>query len=141
MLALGDTQLSYPYLLGALGVLYVGYRIIQILHKNAKIAKLGARAPVRKTYAPWGIDLAYDVVTAALKDKTYENWIEMFQKWCKPGRYTIEAGIGDRLILTADPENLKAILATQFKDFGKGEQFRQDWHRFLGDGIFTTDGQ
>jgi cytochrome P450 len=46
-----------------------------------------------------------------------------------------------RVILTADPDNIKAILATQFQDFGKGEQFNKDWHDFLGDSIFTTDGQ
>lgn len=42
--------------------------------------------------------------------------------------------------MTSDPENIKALLATQFKDFGKGEEFHKDWHPFLGDGIFVTDG-
>lgn len=55
---------------------------------------------------------------------------------------TVEFGIGgQRMILTADPENIKAILATQFSDYGKGEPFHRDWKDFLGDGIFTTDGQ
>lgn len=35
---------------------------------------------------------------------------------------------------------MKAILATQFKDFGKGEPFHQEWIEFLGDSIFATDG-
>jgi cytochrome P450 len=39
-----------------------------------------------------------------------------------------------------DPENIKAILATQFEDYGKGDRFHQDWAPFLGDSIFTTDG-
>jgi len=38
-----------------------------------------------------------------------------------------------RLILTADEENIKAILATQFGDYGKGAQFNSEWHDFLGD--------
>ena len=42
--------------------------------------------------------------------------------------------------MTKDEENIKAILATQFADYGKGEKFNQDWHAFLGDSIFTTDG-
>lgn len=55
--------------------------------------------------------------------------------------YTIESRImGGRIILTADEENIKAILATQFADYGKGEVFNQEWHDFLGDSIFTTDG-
>lgn len=45
-----------------------------------------------------------------------------------------------RVIFTADPENIKAILTTQFADYGKGEQFHKEWEQFLGDGIFTTDG-
>jgi cytochrome P450 len=44
------------------------------------------------------------------------------------------------LVLTADAENIKAMLATQFKDFGKGEEFNRDWFLFLGNGIFATDG-
>lgn len=45
-----------------------------------------------------------------------------------------------RVIFTADPENIKAILTTQFAEYGKGEQFHKEWEQFLGDGIFTTDG-
>ncbi|KAI4726057.1 putative cytochrome 52A4 [Aureobasidium sp. EXF-10728] len=49
--------------------------------------------------------------------------------------------LGMRLVLTADEENIKAILATQFNDYGKGDQFNAEWHDFLGDSIFTTDGE
>jgi cytochrome P450 len=42
--------------------------------------------------------------------------------------------------MTADEANIKAILATQFADYGKGADFNRDWHDFLGDSIFTTDG-
>ncbi|KAJ8109780.1 hypothetical protein OPT61_g7207 [Boeremia exigua] len=132
-------NLSTPYLLGYVVVLYVGYKVAVAIRSNAKIRKLGARAPVRKTYFPLGLDMAYEVVTHALNDKSYEMWVKMFDKWAGSGRYTVEAGIGERVILTAEPENIKAILATQFKDYGKGEQFRKDWHMFLGNGIFTTD--
>jgi cytochrome P450 len=42
--------------------------------------------------------------------------------------------------MTSDDVNIKAILATQFTDYGKGEKFNRDWQQFLGDSIFTTDG-
>lgn len=48
---------------------------------------------------------------------------------------------GSRCIFTADPENIKAILAAQFADYGKGESFHKDWYDFLGDSIFTTDSE
>lgn len=47
---------------------------------------------------------------------------------------------GRRVVFTIDPENIKAILATQFGDYGKGEPFHREWKDFLGDSIFTTDG-
>lgn len=47
---------------------------------------------------------------------------------------------GRRIIFTIDHENMKAILATQFSDYGKGEPFHREWKGFLGDSIFTTDG-
>ncbi len=55
--------------------------------------------------------------------------------------YTAECTVvGRRCIFTADPENIKAILATQFADYGKGELFHREWKDFLGDSIFATDG-
>ena len=55
--------------------------------------------------------------------------------------WTVEARLlGVRHIFTADPANLKAILATQFGDYGKGMPFHAEWKDFLGDSIFTTDG-
>jgi hypothetical protein len=29
--------------------------------------------------------------------------------------------------MTLDPENIKALLATQFNDFGKGQEFHDGW--------------
>lgn len=44
------------------------------------------------------------------------------------------------LYCTAEPENIKAVLAGQFQDFGKGKKFHEQWKEFLGDSIFATDG-
>jgi cytochrome P450 len=48
--------------------------------------------------------------------------------------------MGKRIIITADPENVKAVLASQFTDFCKGGPLSEDWRPFLGYSIFTTDG-
>lgn len=58
-----------------------------------------------------------------------------FVRICKDRRnpYTVEATVaGQRIIFTADPENIKTILATQFWNFEKGEKFRNDWVDMLG---------
>lgn len=53
----------------------------------------------------------------------------------------LNGGITRRVILTKDPENIKAILTGQFADYGKGEEFHEQWKDFLGDSIFATDGE
>jgi cytochrome P450 len=47
--------------------------------------------------------------------------------------------LGNDLISTIEPANLKALLATQFNDFGLGIRHRQ-FYPLLDDGIFTLDG-
>lgn len=48
--------------------------------------------------------------------------------------------VGNEVVSTRDPENIKAILATQFNDFSLGIRHSQ-FKILLGDGIFTLDGQ
>ena len=39
---------------------------------------------------------------------------------------TVEFSVGgQRMVFTADPENIRALLATQFGDYGKGEPFHE----------------
>ncbi|CAH2351030.1 cytochrome P450 52A13 [[Candida] railenensis] len=47
---------------------------------------------------------------------------------------------GVRIYFTRDPENIKAILATQFNDFALGTR-HEHFLPLLGDGIFTLDGE
>jgi hypothetical protein len=47
--------------------------------------------------------------------------------------------MGMKFYVTREPENVKAILATNFKDFGIGQRFRS-MGALLGQGIFTSDG-
>lgn len=137
MLHLFGVSVTTPQFLGALLVLYIAYAAIAKASFNAKLRTLGARAPARGTWAPFQIDLAYSIVKAALDDTMYEFWVHTFEKYSRNGCYTVETGIGERVIMTADPENIKAILATQFKDYGKGEQFHKDFEDFLGDGTLS----
>ncbi|KAH8726506.1 cytochrome P450 [Phaeosphaeriaceae sp. PMI808] len=140
MVQLANMDVSTPYLLLGAVVLITTYNIAAKLYVNAQIHKLGGRAPIRRTYLPFGLDFGYTIVRHSMKDEFYEMWVKTFAKYCHPGRYTVEAGVGERVIITAEPENIKTILATQFKNFGKGTQFGKDWHDFLGNGIFATDG-
>lgn len=128
---------AYPF------VVYVIYSYVSTFLQDRRISKLGGRAGIRKSRLPFGLDTVYEAIYYALRHEGLTFWSAGFAKYAT-GKvpYTIESSIGgQRLILTADVENIKAILATQFTDFGKGEQFNKEWHEFLGDSIFTTDGQ
>ena len=46
----------------------------------------------------------------------------------------------EKVINTADPENIKAILATQFRDFQHSPRRKAAFYPTFGHGIFTTDG-
>ncbi|SMR63392.1 unnamed protein product [Zymoseptoria tritici ST99CH_3D1] len=49
--------------------------------------------------------------------------------------------MGQSVFFTSDPENIKAILATQFQDFDLGPVRRAIMGKVLGDGIFIQDGK
>ncbi|OJD32490.1 cytochrome p450 alkane hydroxylase [Diplodia corticola] len=123
-------------------LLYLVYGLANRINAAARLRALGGCAPVRATYFPLGLDLVFTAVRANLRHASYEFWLHLFRTVGRPGNaYTVEADVGGvRTIFTADPVNIKALLATQFADYGKGERFNQEWHDFLGDSIFTTDG-
>ncbi|KAK6930928.1 Cytochrome P450 [Dillenia turbinata] len=44
-------------------------------------------------------------------------------------------------IVTADPINIEYMLKINFKNFPKGQYYRERFHDLLGDGIFNSDNQ
>ncbi|KAK8154889.1 putative cytochrome 52A4 [Phyllosticta citrichinensis] len=125
-----------------LGASYLTYSLFTRLNDSRRIRALGGYAPPIRSWLPWGLDLVYRTLNAVWNNQAYEMWHTIFYTYGNPNNpYTVESRLGGmRMIFTADPENIKAILAAQFHDFGKGERFNREWHDFLGDSIFTTDG-
>ena len=138
-----DTILAHPLLATLLLItsFWLYFIIIKFL-EDRTITKLGCLAPRVLSYLPFGADVVYRSVRHSRNDTDIDFWDWLFT-W-SPNKHskTIEVDMaGQRWIFTADPENIKATLATQFQDFGKGEQFHKDSKPFLGDSIFSTDGQ
>lgn len=122
-------------LLVVLSAWYIGDWVVEII----KVRRLGGHTRQAPTWMPFGIDFIYSGVRGTLNHKNLEVWDRWFRTPNGPV-YTCEARLARRrCIFTADPENIKAILATQFTDYGKGKPFHRDWSDFLGDSIFTTD--
>jgi Cytochrome P450 len=124
---------------------------------------LGALSPTVKIRGPWGEFIRSPPLPGQLANihqglgffwnaiKTWRNntvlefWESIFEDTgCTArGSYTAEVNImdGQRMILTADPENIKAMLATDFKSWGKGKILYNNFKHFLGDGILSVDGE
>ena len=118
------------------------YWKISIFREKRAIARLGSFAPQHRNGLPLGIDIVIKGINHARSDTAIEFWDWLMGLIPNKHSQTVEFHIaGRRTIYTADPENIKAILATQFTDYGKGKPFHDVWQDFLGDSIFTTDGE
>ena len=117
------------------------YLILSYIYERLSIRRLGASPPQVPNYLPFSIDILIRSVRNSLADADLDFWTWLFSHRKNPHSHTVEVDLGrQRFIFTAEPENIKAVLATQFQDYGKGHSFHEDWKDFLGDGIFTTDG-
>jgi cytochrome P450 len=100
-------------------------------------------APRIPTYLPFGIDFILWSAYHNSINRDLDLWSKIFHRYGRgTSPYTAEVVLGnDRVIFTADHENIKAILATKFGEYGKGPKFYHEWKEFLGDSIFATDGR
>lgn len=71
--------------------------------------------------------------------KDHRAWNLYYQFFLEGGNTFEQNILGTTQIITVEPENVKAVLATQFNDFALGAR-RQIFYPLLGDGIFTLDG-
>ncbi|KAJ5460798.1 Cytochrome [Penicillium daleae] len=124
--------------------LFTAFCVFRKFQASAQIARMGARAPKVKFRLPYALDFIYKGQVANLKHEDIEFWNDTIMAAsgrdnCKTAE--VDAGISTRVVLTMDPENIKALLTGQFADYGKGEPFHREWKEFLGDSIFATDGE
>ncbi|OAA76230.1 Cytochrome P450 [Akanthomyces lecanii RCEF 1005] len=94
----------------------------------------------RQGWLPFSIDQVYRAINA-LKENDFLN--AEVRIYNEIGRRTTfqQSSLGNKFYITTDPENIKAMLATQFKDFGLGPIRYNVLEPLLGRGIFTSDGK
>ncbi|KAE8148069.1 cytochrome P450 [Aspergillus avenaceus] len=121
--------------------------ILLKLQVSMKIARLGSRAPRIRFYLPYAIDFMYRTIKAGNTGQRLTYWEDTIlvsneaSDLNSPKTTELDAGISNRMIFTKDPVNIKAVLADQFADYGRGVSFHRDSREFLGDSIFNTDGE
>jgi hypothetical protein len=124
-----------------IGALYAGFVILryfaQSYHHHKQSKALNCELPPNGHSAFFGIP-AFLRLSKAVREK---RWIDyLTDQFAVHGAYTFRQQFLTRtLTTTIEPENIKAVLATQFKDFCLGTRHQQ-FDPLLGDGIFTLDG-
>ncbi|KAL3474244.1 cytochrome P450 [Aspergillus californicus] len=103
-------------------------------HRYAK--KWGCQPPRVVPTGFFGIPTFMEL-SKANKETRWVEWIA--NRYVLHGNTFQQSVLGRQMISTIDPENIKALLATQFNDFSLGTRHRE-FYPLLGDGIFTLDG-
>jgi hypothetical protein len=125
----------------AFGVYQTASLILQARRRAIKARELGCkRAPRYPCVDPFGIQNAMLLIKADGQKRMPEYQIEREDEMCqREGRicstYEVKVPPGKTHYVTSEPENVKAILATQFKDFGLPELRIADFDPMLGRGI------
>ncbi|KAK3166833.1 hypothetical protein OEA41_009958 [Lepraria neglecta] len=92
----------------------------------------------RTTSLLLGLDFFYDNYKALKAHRALEDFATRF--WAL-GVNTVQISLlGKTFVSTIEPENLKSVLATDFKSWRLGEEREKVMAPFLGEGIFTSDG-
>ena len=122
------------------GLYVVVYHFRRSKSISAQTQELGfLPPPTFPSRLPAAIDLVIEEIWAVRKDRWLELVSERFQAiGCA---LTYVTGMPGGEFWTADEKNIQAILATNSDDWGVAGLRRDAMYPFLGDGIFTTDGE
>jgi cytochrome P450 len=125
-------------LFGAVTATFLILQYIQQLYQQRKHAQsLGCQPAPRGPPGIFGIRSFIRLVQEVKKKRWVEYIAEQYGRF---GTTFTQKSLGSTMVSTIDPENIKALLATQFNDFSLGTRHRE-FYPLLGDGIFTLDGE
>ncbi|KAK3315066.1 cytochrome P450 [Apodospora peruviana] len=138
-------SLPQPYLWALILGSLIIYFPTRKAYADYRIRKLGGVRSVLLASNPiTGLAFFGDAAYKQMNDRLLDFYDGLFSKHGTPEcPNCVEiASFGIvRFIMTREPEHVKTVLTTKFGEYGKGHQFHESWSPFLGDSIFTTDGQ
>lgn len=124
-------------LVGVLLVVFILLRFARHVYRDSHTGReIGCRNPPATRYTIFPFQMIYSGVKSLRNNQLVENLCTLHDRNGKTFKNVSE--LRD-MIATVEPQNIKALLATQFSDFGLGTRHRC-FYPFLGDGIFTLDG-
>lgn len=129
--------LAIPVALLVLGSLLGHAR--QWLRRRTVTQAAGCAAPPRLPQVEHVLGLQN--IRQMLQAVKQKRMLEMgLERYTRVANTFSTAALGKVFVHTIEPENLKAVLATNFRDFGVGPRI-EIFGQLLGAGIFTTDDQ
>lgn len=132
---------SFPVALPFLGLFFL-YFIINYITTSVRAYKFkrshgcqpAPRYPQRERIL--GLELFKTVKRSVVEKRSLDAGLE---RSLEIGSTYSAVSMGRLIVVTMDPDNVKAVLATNFKDYSLGERLLA-FNPLLGSGIFTTDG-
>jgi hypothetical protein len=129
------------YALLAVGILvsYFIFTRVAAYIEAVRFARANGCKPLRK-YPQSERIVGWEIYQMAKKLRARHEILETGRQRFLEQGHTYEITVmGTTFITTDEPENIKCILATNFKDYGIGKRLEAFGPQF-GSGIFTTDG-
>lgn len=108
--------------------------------RRALAKKNGCLPPKRLPSKPFlfGLDLFLANINAFRTHKILETWCAVLRE--NDAHTILMRLFGQPIYLTDDPENVKAMLSTDFETWSLGQDRIQQMSSYLGHGIFTNEG-
>ncbi|KAE8153286.1 cytochrome P450 [Aspergillus avenaceus] len=114
------------------------YKAISKIYRSRKLSKEWNCQPV-KSYPSgvFGIKVLRYVIDARRKGQIGQCLHEAHSHYGNTMKFNI---LGHEVMSTSEPENIQAVLASQFSSFGLSRWRYPQYQPLLGKGIFTSDG-
>jgi hypothetical protein len=131
----------------ALGGTYIFYTLVRssiTAYQRSVVSKQNGCKPV-PAYPHkdpiFGLDFFIEGGKLAKAGKLLPRTAERYEEVGKDVHTFSHMVLGKPVITTTEPENVKAVLATNFKDFEFPTRRKNAFYTLFGHGIFTTDGK
>jgi cytochrome P450 len=109
------------------------------ISQRRRAAASGARLiPRIQGYMPGNVDMLFHMISRVETDYIGAAVLEQIQLH---GTVLNLRFLWEDLIVTAEPQDIKTILATDFNNYVKGNKFKETADNVLGTGVFNSDGE
>lgn len=126
------------FAIGFLAITYIIQKLLNRYHFRKFAREHGCLPPTSSTKLPFGVDNFLDISREAANNRFCKALHDQYEEY---GHTFTNSILGQYNILTRHPENIKAILSTQFQEFDFSDRLNGRLDRLLGNhGIFTQTG-